>query len=594
MAGQHRIEALREYVKETRALDLELWWTCELYDKGALVSLASPTKNSKDTTIEEQYTIAWIDCDSALTIDEVNPKSKNKPLVREYLSMALDKLVAARGLETRIEQVIGAHITMNSSVIESPSPAESEGPIPDSQDASIVSQVSQSQAARGDTAPSRASKGSTASQGARRPLPDKESRSSGRARGRAYSPSLIEASRPSTVYNDLFETDKEAPQQEDPSRANRSGHRWAVDHSSGHYKFRTSRFIKKALSDDLKLFFLDFLSISLELLSEGIEACWRPGTFHVYDYGANIEILVSTTLESLPHKRHVPQDIDSEQEEDDGPTTSNGRDDSSEEEEEDKGPHNNRQDGRSQASSSAPYGPYQHMIRDSEGIQKLVNELEAQFDLESITTISYTLTVCLNYTTTANETHYLLADQNILAEEYSSSRDFTFYPQAFHPTYSNFSLSQLLSFLNSLTIAMYSNISDRNKGANVLSFSYFQGYSNIKRSVRHSPHNLLTTKGYTTVVIAVPTSYVVATVLSSRYWETFLQTIRGQATPNNPQASKPFARERQQIQVTIDGKEVAYRLKQVISLDVHYILSIKTDSERGLDLALSKAITILD
>ncbi|KAF6781608.1 hypothetical protein CSOJ01_16064 [Colletotrichum sojae] len=280
-----------------------------------------------------QHTIAWIDRDSALAIDEVNPKSKNKPLVREYLSTALDKLAAARGLEagypqdtaldlqtrvldfawdhldefrespppldntsaalvdkatyaqrfahvvwarllrvvrrvtdangevlhpdwraelvrqrkgrlgqvsalvqgfcdrlaslngalddsslldiqTRIEQVIGAHITMDSSVAESPSPAESEGPIPDSQDASVVSQVSQSQAARGDAAPSRASKGSTASQGARRPLPDKEPRSSGRARGRAHSPSL------------MVSDEESPPTSPPPSQKKASGPRW--------------------------------------------------------------------------------------------------------------------------------------------------------------------------------------------------------------------------------------------------------------------------------------------------------------------------------------------------------------------------------
>ncbi|KAI8272323.1 hypothetical protein K4K60_012971 [Colletotrichum sp. SAR11_57] len=34
MAGQHRIQALREYVKETGAPGSDLWWACELYDKG--------------------------------------------------------------------------------------------------------------------------------------------------------------------------------------------------------------------------------------------------------------------------------------------------------------------------------------------------------------------------------------------------------------------------------------------------------------------------------------------------------------------------------------------------------------------------------
>lgn len=35
MAGQHRIEALRDYVKQTGSGSDDLWWVCEFYDKGA-------------------------------------------------------------------------------------------------------------------------------------------------------------------------------------------------------------------------------------------------------------------------------------------------------------------------------------------------------------------------------------------------------------------------------------------------------------------------------------------------------------------------------------------------------------------------------
>ncbi|KAL7939928.1 hypothetical protein V8C42DRAFT_158414 [Trichoderma barbatum] len=34
LAGQHRIEALREYVKQTDSDAGDLWWICEFYDKG--------------------------------------------------------------------------------------------------------------------------------------------------------------------------------------------------------------------------------------------------------------------------------------------------------------------------------------------------------------------------------------------------------------------------------------------------------------------------------------------------------------------------------------------------------------------------------
>jgi hypothetical protein len=36
VAGQHRIRALQEYVRERRAPATELWWACELYDRGTL------------------------------------------------------------------------------------------------------------------------------------------------------------------------------------------------------------------------------------------------------------------------------------------------------------------------------------------------------------------------------------------------------------------------------------------------------------------------------------------------------------------------------------------------------------------------------
>ncbi|KAF4883690.1 hypothetical protein CGCF415_v015725 [Colletotrichum fructicola] len=36
MAGQHRLHALREYIKATGAVESDAWWTCELYDKDKL------------------------------------------------------------------------------------------------------------------------------------------------------------------------------------------------------------------------------------------------------------------------------------------------------------------------------------------------------------------------------------------------------------------------------------------------------------------------------------------------------------------------------------------------------------------------------
>jgi hypothetical protein len=46
MTGQHRIEALRDYVKQTSSGSDDLWWTCEFYNKG--MCLLSPSPSGAD------------------------------------------------------------------------------------------------------------------------------------------------------------------------------------------------------------------------------------------------------------------------------------------------------------------------------------------------------------------------------------------------------------------------------------------------------------------------------------------------------------------------------------------------------------------
>ncbi|KAL3290678.1 hypothetical protein RB213_000964 [Colletotrichum asianum] len=249
--------------------------------------------------------------------------------------------------------------------------------------------------------------------------------------------------------------------------------------------------------------------------------------FHAYDYGANIEIEVSEELYDLPRERHCAMD-DSEDEEDGEETGGGWVDDDDDDEtlrlEElsvaDDGPRRAEVEGR--------------IFDECDGLQKLVLELETRFQLENITAVSYALAICINSdrTTKADrlETCYLLANRNMLAREFASTCDYTFYPQAFH-------------------------------------LVYFQGYSNIKRSVRYSPHNLLATKGYATGALTMPTSDAGATSAAREKRERLLRIIRG------PNKLKPFARERQQIDVAVEAKEVAFQLKQVMSLDVRRMTS---------------------
>ncbi|RKK89303.1 hypothetical protein BFJ68_g16743 [Fusarium oxysporum] len=53
---------------------------------------------------------------------------------------------------------------------------------------------------------------------------------------------------------------------------------------------------------------------------------------------------------------------------------------------------------------------------------------------------------------------------------------------------------------------MQDNMSLQNDEAQVLSFRFFQGYSNIKRSIRNRPEELLATKGIATAALTMPPS----------------------------------------------------------------------------------------
>ncbi|KAF4473979.1 hypothetical protein CGGC5_v017266 [Colletotrichum fructicola Nara gc5] len=361
---------------------------------------------------------------------------------------------------------------------------------------------------------------------------------------------------------------------------------------------------------------------SSQLLGEGVDTCWRPGgkdsqrissaqwyifqtqfmngwaawvsskqdadsywrrhepAFHAYDYGANLEIKVGEEIFNLPRETHAFRESDGEadvsQAEEDGDVVAennvqaslnsfilNNSDSESSagpaRQEEDSHPHN------------ANNQTYQQILRESDKLHELVTELSSRFSLDDTAAISYALAVCIHSQSDGGQTRCLLADRNMVARMFPGSRNYTFYPQAFHPRYGNFSGSRPPAFLDPLCTAMRGNMSDYNDGADVLSFGYFQGYSNIKRSVRHSPNALLATKGYATAALTAPTSHTSTSSHTRDKREAMLQRIRGQLTPGSPEQSKPFARERRKLNTAIDQEEFAYRMEQVVSLNIHHM-----------------------
>ncbi|KJK73603.1 hypothetical protein H634G_11138 [Metarhizium anisopliae BRIP 53293] len=115
---------------------------------------------------------------------------------------------------------------------------------------------------------------------------------------------------------------------------------------------------------------------------------------------------------------------------------------------------------------------------------------------------------------------------------------------------------------------MKDNMSFLNDGADILDSGYFQAYSNIKRSIRHSSSDLLATRGSATAALTIPAFDANSRARTRKKRRGLLERLRGQLTPDNPGASTPFARERQRIQAAIAAKEYAFRFEQVVSINV--------------------------
>jgi hypothetical protein len=145
----------------------------------------------------------------------------------------------------------------------------------------------------------------------------------------------------------------------------------------------------------------------------------------------------------------------------------------------------------------------------------------------------------------------------------------TFYPIALHPAYGNFTSASPPRFLKDHVLSvMKDNMSFQNDGADVLSCEYFQAYSNIKRSIRYNAEDLLVTQGTATAVLTLPDHDANGSVTVKNKQQRLLRKLQGDSTPDEPDASRPFARERQRIQQAMAEEQFAYRMEQVVNIDV--------------------------
>lgn len=123
----------------------------------------------------------------------------------------------------------------------------------------------------------------------------------------------------------------------------------------------------------------------------------------------------------------------------------------------------------------------------------------------------------------------------------------------------------------------------------MLHYGYFQGYSNIKRSIWHGPNDLLATKGVATAALALPNRDRNLSARVAAKQACLLQHLRGQLTPDNPESSRPFVREGQRIDQAIREEEYVFRVEQVLSVQVSRL----TDSSRSFSTVLKPIFQLM-
>lgn len=280
--------------------------------------------------------------------------------------------------------------------------------------------------------------------------------------------------------------------------------------------------------------------------------------FHAYDHGANTDIDPHPSIRDLSLETRIRAADEHNEDSNHGQTT--------------------------QAPTTFPPSEpnLQQAMRDS-GIEPLYRSFQNQFDLKNVDKLSYALAANINCTepipSPPDPDHSqspsvdpqpvcLLANRTSLHRQYDKPSNFTFYPLALHPGYGNFSSPKPPLFLKSLLAVMKENMSIQNDGSNPLHFGYFQGYTNVKRVIRSRPEDLLATKGIATAALCLPMAEANRSAPVKNKQQKLLNQLQGQNSPDNPSASTPFAREQQQIRHSIDAEEYAFRMEQVVTINI--------------------------
>lgn len=208
------------------------------------------------------------------------------------------------------------------------------------------------------------------------------------------------------------------------------------------------------------------------------------------------------------------------------------------------------------------------------GMQQLSSTIEAVFCLDAVHSVAYALAADINCLKDGRPV-CLLADFQAVEGEYQEGTKqacLTHYPLAFHPGFGNFTSTAPPDFIRDAMEPVRLNMRRENDDDDIVAAEYFQGYSNIKKTVRFNPQDLLASKAIATAALALPATGPGVTPAARNAQQRLLARLRGEGSPDAPRQVIPYAREASQLEKCIRESEFAFRMEQVVTVSVSKLL----------------------
>ncbi|KAL6886041.1 hypothetical protein GGI43DRAFT_388762, partial [Trichoderma evansii] len=214
-----------------------------------------------------------------------------------------------------------------------------------------------------------------------------------------------------------------------------------------------------------------------------------------------------------------------------------------------------------------------HYAETAPGLRQLGSTINSIFNLDAVDSIAYALAADINCLSDG-EPSCLLADFKEVDDQYKDRKlaNLTHYSLGFNPRYGNFTSSLPPDFIDDVLRTVCSNMSCENDNADIITAGYFQAYSNIKKTVRFNPQDLLASQAIATAALCLPTSGPGITPAAKRTQQKLLDQLTGENSPEARFRTIPFAREASRLEQCIEEGEYAFRMEQVITVSVSQLL----------------------